>query len=214
MNAIESTNLYTELPMLLRRAALIAGLLLVSVSIQADQLGTVSARSANPANSAPMSVEASLSLGGDLSNFGLRLNYQVSDALTVYGDLSLADRAFNDGAAFGAGLFYYLPNLGQDLGLDTAIQASFHTLSGDVTTLDGHLLISPIAPLNEETGLSWYASVGLARQSYDFGFVSVSDIDIALGGGVYLPMGPGTVYAGTELNDVFGVTVGYRYDLN
>lgn len=49
-----------------------------------------------------------------------------------------------------------------------------------------------------------------------FGTISGSDdeIELHLGAGVYLPMGPGELYGGADLIDEFIFSVGYRYPIN
>ena len=216
------------------RVALAAALCVSSLSVHADIFGTLSGRSANPANSPQLSVEGSFTTSGDYQNIGARVNYTVSNALSVYGDFGLSEfgagfGASPDGNSFGAGLFYYLPNLGSAgsaLGdYDVAVQGSFHTaalefgnVDFDYTALAANLLVSPKSAMNPDSGLNWYANAGLTRLAIDFdqfGFsASDSDIELQLGGGIYMPMGPGTVYAGADLIDEFIFGVGYRYGIN
>lgn len=219
------------------QVALATAFCLSSLSVNADILGTLSGRSANPSNSPQLSVEGFFTTSGDYQNIGARVNYTVSDALSVYGDFGLSEFGGGfgpspDGNSFGAGLFYYLPNLGSAspaLGnYDFAVQGSFHTaaLDGngvdfDYTALAAALLVSPKTALNPDSGLNWYANAGFTRLTVDvdfsefgFGGGSESDFELQLGGGVYLPMGPGTLYAGADLIDEFIFGVGYRYGIN
>lgn len=217
------------------RIALVAGLLVTSVSAHADFWGSLSGRSANPTNNPKLSVEGSFTTSGDYQNIGARVNYGVNEALTVYGDFGLSDYGGPDGNSFGAGLFYHLPNLSKSATflneLDVAVQASYHTASVDsfgfdldISALSAALLVSPKTAFNPDTGMNWYANVGLTRlaielPSFDFGFGvtggggSDDNIELQLGGGVYLPMGPGTIYAGADLIDEFIFGIGYRYGI-
>ena len=126
-------------------------------------------------------------------------------------------------------MFYYLPNLGSAgsamSDFDVAVQGSFHTaalgvgnIDFDYTALAAALLVSPKTVMNPESGLNWYANAGLTRLAVDFdqfGFsASDSDIELHLGGGIYMPIGPGTLYAGADLIDEFILGVGYRYGFN
>ncbi|MFK7993494.1 MAG: hypothetical protein AB8B87_05105 [Granulosicoccus sp.] len=220
--------------MKLMRIALVAGLLGVSFSAHADFWGTLSGRSANPANNPQLSVEGSFTTGGDYQNIGARINYGVNESLTVYGDFGLAELNGPDGTAFGAGLFYYLPNMSDSVSFfgdkDVAIQASYHTAtldSGgfdlDTSAIGAALLVSPKTAFNPDNGMNWYANVGFTRLTVDvprintvfgvFGGGSESEIELQLGGGVYLPMGPGTLYAGADLIDEFIFGVGYRFGI-
>jgi hypothetical protein len=202
-------------------------LLCAGALAHADFLGAPSGRSANPANLPKLSVEGSLSLGSDYRNLGARVNYNVNDALTVYGDFGLAD-VIGDGAAFGGGVFYYLPTLSESIGflntMDTAIQGSFHTASLDdggfdidYTSFGAALLVSPKEPL--PNGMTWYANAGFFNLDVDFGFrgfgfrASDSSFELQVGGGISLPLGPGTLYAGVDRLDVFTAGVGYRFGL-
>ncbi len=221
--------------MKLKRLVLLAGLVATSMTAQADWFGTLSGRSADPSNSPKLSVEGSFTTSGDYQNIGARVNYGVNDTLTVYGDFGLSEFG-PDGNSFGLGVFYYLPALTQSSSamgnLDTAIQANYHTadLDGlDFTGLGVALLISPKEAMNPENGLSWYANLGLTRLSFDFptetidigfgvpairvGGGSVDETELQIGGGIYLPMGPGTLYAGADLIDEFIFGVGYRFGI-
>jgi hypothetical protein len=221
--------------MKLRHIGMAAGLLLVSVSAQAEWFGAPSGRSADPANSPKLSVEGAFSTSGDYDYFGARLNYSVNEKLTVYGDVGQGE-FFDDGTAFGAGLFYHLPNLSESSSflntIDLAAQGSYHTLGADIADVSAitvAMLFSPKTAMNPDSGLSWYGNVGFTRLTVDVdvptftipgvgvivgGSVSDSSSEIQIGGGVYLPMGPGTLYAGADLIDEFIFGVGYRYGLD
>jgi hypothetical protein len=142
--------------------------------------------------------------------------------------------AIGDGNSIGAGVFYRLPNLSNSFVFfndkDVAVQASYHTASLDGFGIDIDysamgvaLLVSPQQVFNPGTGLNWYANVGFTRLAFDipginigfgtFGGGSDSSMELQIGGGIYLPMGPGTLYAGADLIDEFIFGVGYRYGI-
>lgn len=212
------------------RLLLTAGILLFSMSAQAEWWGAPSGRSANPANNPDLSVEGSFSTSGDYDFFGARVNYQYNESITIYGDIGQGEFG-DDGTAFGAGLFYYLPSLSEKASflndVDVAAQGSYHALSGDVidvSTISASLLFSGREAI-ASNGMMWYANAGFTRltvdlPSFDFGaFGSVgggsdSEIELHLGGGVYLPMGPGELYAGADLIDEFILGIGFRYPIN
>lgn len=218
------------------RVALAAALCLSSLSVQADIFGTLSGRSADPANNPQFSVEGSFTTSGDYQNIGARVNYGVNDALSVYGDFGITEfggfGSAPDGNSFGAGLFYHLPNLSSaSADYDFAVQGSFHVagletagIDFDYTALAANLLVSPKTALNPESGLNWYANAGFTRLAVDIGFPanefgfdfggSDSSFELQLGGGIYMPMGPGTLYAGADLIDEFIFGAGYRYGFN
>lgn len=212
--------------MKLTNALAIALLLTGSATAQADFFGTLSGRSANPANNPQQSIEASLTFSGDYRNIGARYNQTLNENLSVYGDFGLSEVIGPDGTSFGGGVFYYLPNLSNTAtllnSLDLAVQANFHTASLDfldVTAFGVAMLLSPKNTFNPEIGLNWYANIGLTRLAFDFENVnginffngSSSEIELQVGGGVYMPMGPGTFYAGADLLDEFIIGAGYRY---
>jgi len=222
--------------MKLRNLVLAAGLLGISFSVQADFFGTLSARSANPANNPQLSVEGSFTTSGDYQNIGGRVNYGVNDSLTVYADFGLSEVG-GDGTSFGGGIFYYLPTLSESASflntMDVAIQGNYHLTTLDFSGIDLDysalgvaMLVSPKEAFNPENGMNWYANVGLTRLAFDvagfnlglgFGTVgggTTTDMNLQLGGGIYLPMGPGTLYAGADLIDEFIFGVGYRYGIN
>lgn len=208
------------------KLAFVAVLLSTSISAQADWFGTLSGRSANPANSPQLSVEGSFGTSSNYQNIGARINYDVNESLTVYGDFGMSEFV-GDGTSFGAGIFYYLPNLSESVGFfndkDVAIQGSYHTagfeegnIDIDYSALGVAMLISPKTAFNPDNGMNWYANVGFTNLSVDypqatFFDASVSSTELQLGGGIYMPMGPGTLYAGVDLIDEFILGVGYRY---
>ncbi|MFK7861967.1 MAG: hypothetical protein AB8B64_24360 [Granulosicoccus sp.] len=209
--------------MKISRIALAAGLLAASFSVSADYFGTLSGRSANPANGPKLSVEGSFTTSGDYQNLGARINYGVNESLTIYGDFGLSEN-IGDGNSFGAGIFYHIPDMSD--GLDVAIQASYHTATLDFgfsrdtdwTALGAAILVSPKQAMNPNTGLNWYANAGFTNLSIEipFGrfFVASDDsFEIQLGGGIYMPAGPGTFYAGADFLDEFIIGAGYRFGI-
>lgn len=122
-------------------------LLAVSAGAQAEWWGAPSARSANPANNPDLSVEGVFSTSGDYDFFGARVNYQLNEDITLYGDIGQGEFG-DDGTAFGLGLFYYLPQLSESASflndVDVAAQGSYHMLSGDfdVSAISASLLFS------------------------------------------------------------------------
>ena len=213
------------------RLLLTAGILLFSLSANAEWWGAPAGRSANPANGPDLSVEGVFSTSGDYDYLGARVNYQLNESITLYGDVGQGEFV-DDDLAFGAGLFYYLPGLSEKASflnnVDVAAQGSYHMLSADfvdISSISGSLLFSGREALSSN-GLMWYANAGFTRLEIDvdlvvdFGFgsfgSSASDdsFELQLGGGVYLPMGPGELYAGADLIDEFILAVGYRYGIN
>ena len=194
------------------------GLMAASLTAHADFYGTASGRSANPASNPALSIEGFFGTGSDYQNFGVRVNFNVNERLTIYGDLGRSERFFSDGISFGGGAFFYLPVID---GFDSAVQASIHRasldgrsrgffLDRDITTIGGAFLISPKEPLNAR-GLNWYANAGLTLIDEDSNFGDSTEPTI--GGGIYLPLGPGTFYAGADLIDDLIAGVGYRFGL-
>ena len=203
---------------------------IVSVNASAEVFGLLHGRSADPASMSQLSVELGLLAGGDYSSYGARLNYTLSERMSVYGDIGLNDvDDFNGyGVGFGGGLYYYLPNQQFLGGLDVAAHGSYHittidsdsfnsSIDVDMDALALDLLISPETPMNDN-GMSWFASAGFTRLSHDidgsvFARGSDADIELSLSGGVTLPMGPGEAYAGVEYVDGVSFGAGFRYGL-
>jgi hypothetical protein len=208
------------------RAVLFA-MLGFSMSTQADTLGPLDGRSPDPSQMSEMSVEVGYVSEDDFSSFSGRFNYQYTPLVTLYGDLGLVDLGDSaDGTAFGIGARYYLENQRIVPELDLAVRASYHMGSVERGTLAG-----VDADLSELTvavhfggkeafysnGIKWYGVLSYNRLAFEttFGGVrtDVNDTEIGLGAGVYMPLGPGEVYAGVENIDEMYVGIGYRHFL-
>ncbi|MDO6460001.1 hypothetical protein Q4485_04780 [Granulosicoccaceae sp. 1_MG-2023] len=199
---------------------------IMSSTASAEVFGFAFGRSANVANYTNLSVEGGIQVG-DLDFYGARATYKLNQQLAVYGDLGLADYDFNgdDGFAFGGGLIYTLDGVLPEI--DTALNGSFHMSSGDYvdfTAFSVRAVFSDDIPTQNVT-MNWYGSVGLEYLSADvdvcdvygvnFGRCTYSDSDteLAFGGGVVLPLGPGEAYGGLEYVDDMMLAVGYRVGL-
>lgn len=201
------------------RIATVVALMAATMAAHADYFGAPSGRSANPANNPKLSVEGSVSDGSGYRNIGARVSFGVNDKITIYGDFGISDVGVYDGNSFGGGIFFYLPIIN---GFDSAIQGSFHTAALDffsseldVTALGATFLISPQTPI-ASNGLTWYANAGVNVINRDFSrrfFRGSSDnsVEPQIGGGIYLPLGPGTFYAGGDIIDGLIVGAGYRF---
>ena len=208
---------------MMKKLALTASLLGMSVIAHADYFGAASGRSANPANTPGVSVEGFASLGSDFRVIGARTNFNVNEKLTVYGDIGITEVFLSDGLSFGGGVFYGLESIGREgsfvASLDVAIQGSLHIASLDFFGVDLDYssfgvaaLVSPKTPIND-SGLNWYANAGLTRVSRDTGFFgrTLSSIEPQVGGGIHMPAGPGVFYAGGDIIDQVIASAGYRF---
>ena len=194
---------------------------LASSQASAELFAVAQARSANVANYAPMSAEAGIQVG-DLDFYGARGTFKLNDNMAVYGDLGIADFDYgDDGFAFGGGLIYAIPGVLE--GIHTAVNGSFHMASADhvdYTAFAIRGLFSGDIPTQDVT-MNWYGSVGLEFLSYEVEYCSFgscrsaddSDTELAFGGGVVLPIGPGEAYGGLEYVDDMMLAVGYRVGL-
>lgn len=193
---------------------------MVSGHASAEALGFAFGRSANVANYAGLSVEGAAQVG-DLDTLGARATVKINDRAAVYGDFGIADFDYgDDGLTLGGGLIYSIPGLLPDL--DTALTGSFHYASGDDIDWNNIALrgvVSGDVPTRDVT-LTWYGNVGLDVISWDAdnlcngnGCGDDSDTEVALGGGVILPVGPGEAYGGLEYIDDVLLAVGYRVGL-
>ena len=198
-------------------AALAAG-----TSAQAEVFGILNGRTA----AAPdwnFAVEGSLQLDDDLRYIGVRGNYALSPELTAFANisqLSYDDNSDADGFLVGGGAFLHLPDQQVVPSLDIAFKPALgigQVSSGDddatLYTLSGEVLASGGEPIGS-LGLNWYANVGLLISGAS-GDVADDDteLDPILGGGVAVPLGAGTVYAGIDYIDNIQFGAGFRYGL-
>jgi hypothetical protein len=208
------------------RAVLFA-MLSFSMSSQADTLGPLDGRSPDPRQMSEMSIEVGYVSEGDFSSLSARLNYQYTPLVTFYGDFGLVDLGDSaDGNAFGIGARYYLDNQRIMPEVDLAVGASYHMSTVELGSFAG--AESDLSELTlavhfggkeafYSNGLKWYGVVSYNRLAFEtrFGGQTSDDNDseIGLGGGVYMPLGPGEVYVGVENIDDMYFGVGYRHFL-
>lgn len=206
------------------RKTLVAAAIALSffaATVQAEYLGLLSGRSANPGSLTDLSIELGFVTGdlgdADYQNIGARFNYRLTPEFVVFGDVGISEFGATDGTPFGLGAIYFLSNQRISDTLDIAGKASYHVgdfsfseSSGDISGLSLEILISGQEPINAN-GLGWYANVGIHRLSVDFGFVNDASTELGLGGGLILPVGPGEAYAGIDLIDEATFGIGIRY---
>lgn len=206
------------------KKSLVAAAMALSFSVttvQAEYLGLLSGRSANPGNMTDLSVELGFITGdlgeADYQNIGARVNYRVSPELVVFGDVGISEFEQADGTPFGVGAIYFLSNQRISENFDIAGKASYHTgdydfnnFSGDISGLSLEVLVSGQEPISAN-GMGWYANIGFHRLSVDFGLADDSSSELGLGGGVILPVGPGEAYAGVDFIDEMTFGIGFRY---
>lgn len=199
---------------------------LSSVS-QADFLGLINGRTADIINEPQMTVEGGMSLQSDFNTIGGKLNFKVAPDMLIYGGLASVDAdAGGSDIAFGGGVVY---QLGQSLiaGMDMAVKGSYHMWDGGESFTGGkidyslsdfgvELLISP-QEQSVAQGVKVFGMVGLHRVASEVsgGGLKFSDdsMEIALGGGASMLLGPGEAYAGIELIDELFIGAGYRLAL-
>jgi hypothetical protein len=209
MNTVIKTSLATLL-----MAATIPGV------VQAEYLGLINGRSANPGNMTDLSVELGLVTGdlgeGDYQNLGARVNFRISPEVVVFGDVGISEFGDTDGTPFGLGALYFLSNQRISDKLDIAGKASYHTgeyevgsLKGDVSSLSFEVLISGVEPITSG-GVGWYGNAGLHRLTVDFG-PSDSSTELGFGGGLTFPTARGEAYAGFDYIDEMTLGIGFRY---
>ncbi len=206
------------------KAVIFAAMLVCAQCAQAEYFGLMNGRTADLRDMSDMSVDVGIMNGdffdADYDLIGARFNYRLVPGLIGYAGLGLTDIDQFDGTSIGFGIYYQL----QDLiaSLDSSIKASYHTLdvsrSGfrdvDLSGISVELLVSGKEPISDN-GLSWYASAGIHRLSRKTsGFSGDTDTEPGFGGGILLPVGPGTVFAGLEHIDEVVLGVGFRFDIN
>lgn len=196
-----------------------------SASVYAGTLGLLEGRSAHPDQPGQTTLELGYLTEGDFSTIAGRVSYQLSPPVTLYGDFGLIDLGDADGNAFGFGVRYHLAKQRLLPTLDASVRASYHMGSADFNAFGG----STDTDLTElsfavhigskeaflDNGMKWYGVLSFNRSSSEVsaGAISAdnSDSDIGLGGGVYMPFGPGEAYVGVENIDELFFGLGYRH---
>ncbi|MFK8074954.1 MAG: hypothetical protein AB8B84_00110 [Granulosicoccus sp.] len=198
---------------------------LFAASVNAGTLGLLEGRSAQPDQTGQTSVEVGYLSEGDFSTIAGRVSYQLSPPVTLYGDFGLIDLGDADGSAFGLGVRYHLAKQRLLPMLDASVRASYHTGSADFNAFGGNT-DTDLAELSFavhvgskeaflDNGMKWYGVLSYNRTTSEVSTAVVSidstDADLGLGGGVYMPFGPGEVYVGVEnINELF-FGLGYRH---
>ena len=196
--------------------AVAATTLLSAGPANAEIFGLLNGRSAAPPTW-QTAVEAGAEFSDDVLQLAVRGNYALNPTLTAFANLGFID--FDDGGdgfQIGGGAFLHLTEQRVVPNLDVAIKPSVGFADvdgGNVLTLAGEALVSGREPLGGGS-LGWYANVGLGlfRADPDNGS-SDTDLEPILGGGITLPVGTGTFYAGIDFIDEIGIGAGFRVGL-
>lgn len=201
--------------------ALALGSVLAAGVAHAEPYGILNGRSAAPPTD-QISVEGALQVGDDVRYISARGNYAISPTMTAFANLGQAsfDNSSYDGYQLGGGVFLHLVDQTFASSLDVALKPSVGygrfsagSLDADTITLAGEVLVSSPEPLGD-TNVNWYANAGLGAIRTNADFESTdTNVDLIIGGGVTLPIGPGTVYAGIDYFDEVELGIGYRYGL-
>ena len=208
---------------LLASVGLLGSVMIISPALHAEYLGLLSGREATPARSSDLSVELGLVTGdlefADYQNIAARVNYRLSQELTVLGTIGVSEFGVTDGVPFGLGLLYYLPRQRISDKLEIAGKASFHqgaysqgAIDVDISSLALEALISGRQPLMDN-GLAWYSNFGVHRINIDV-VDSGTNYELGVGGGLVLPTGLGEAYVGVDYIDNFLFGLGIRYFVN
>lgn len=200
-------------------------MLFFSASVYSGTLGLLEGRSAEPDQQGQTTLELGYLTEGDFSTIAGRVSYQLSTPVTLYGDFGLIDLGDADGNSFGIGVRYHLAKQRLLPMLDASVRASYHMGSADFNAFGGSTdtdltELSFAAHIGSkeaflDNGMKWYAVLSFNRNSVDVtsggGSSDNSDSDIGLGGGVYMPFGPGEAYVGVENIDELFFGLGYRH---
>jgi len=183
----------------------------------AEFLGLMFGRSANPGNQSDNSLEAGV-VAGKLSSvdyryFGLRYNSRITQNVAVYGDIGTSEFGASDGIPYGLGALYNFNNQKFNPRLDIAIKGSYHAAAFNfadsrlsVTALALEVVISGVAV----EGISGYVNFGHHEIDVRFGGIDASK-GFGFGAGFALPLGPGEAYAGFNFVDEVTLGLGFRY---
>ncbi len=213
MRAMKSTVRYWIM-------SLVAIVAMTSSLAQAEYLGLLSGRSANPGALTDLSVELGLVTGdlgpADYQNIAARVNYRIAPEIVIFGDVGTSEFGDSDGTPFGLGVLYHLSKQRISPAIDIAAKASYHrgeyeigSLEGDLSGLSLEVLISGQEPLSA-AGLGWYANTGIHRLRSTLIFDD-TDTELGVGAGLILPAGPGEAYAGFDFIDEMSLGIGFRY---
>lgn len=110
---------------------------LTAVNSYAEIFGSMTGRSATFSAQPQLSIEAAITDGElfetDFQQLGVRLNYQYTPKILMFGDIGKSELSSESETSFGFGAFY---SLGKSiLGIDSAVKASFHQVSFDSVTV-------------------------------------------------------------------------------
>lgn len=186
-------------------------LVTVQTTASAEPYALINGRSANLSTQSDLSIEGGFVTGDygivNYDHFGMRINYRIVPGLIAFADLGRTETGYffgsADGTSLGLGVFYQLRDLISFA--DSSAKVSFHKISGDIdeTTFSVELLISGLEPLTD-SGLNWYANTGIHR---------ADSTDLGLGGGIFMPLGPGELFVGADHIDDITFGVGFRYSI-
>lgn len=220
----------------IQQCSMAVALLAFSSVAMSELGGTFTGRTMDPLENQGNSAEISYKKH-DGSDIVGRISHRYNDQILFYGDyIKVSDEIEDtdiglDGSGFGAGFFYFLPDVGEDY--DVALRASYHKLDIDsdeasiptaqgtflakvelgVTLISAELVISPLVPISDN-GLKWYAGAGAYRIQTD-PKIPISDGTGEISGvlekdtnteflasvGLVLPTEFGSAYAGADHDD-------------
>lgn len=207
-------------PLSRQSTTLLLAVALATSPVQAEFLGLLNGRSANPGFLPDLSVEFGFVTGDvgtvDYQNIGIRINYRLSPDTVVMADIGLGEFGEADGTPMGLGVSYHLARQRISQAVDISARASYHTgeykagsVERDLSGLTLEALVSGREPMMAN-GLRWYGNFGYHRLTVDTGR-SDSSNEIGIGAGLVLPTAQGEAYIGADLIDELTFGVGFRY---
>ncbi len=193
-----------------------------SLPASADINGFLNGRPSDPGGLPPLSIEVGIQDLGFARSIGARINFPVGGNITGFANLATIDYDFSDvdGFSVGGGAFIHLPNQRISDAIDIAMKPTlnYFTVEGtfferDIITAGFEFAVSGKEPI-ASTSLNWFANAGIAVLINDGTGNDDTDFEPIIGGGLYMPLGPGQFYFGAELFDGdFDPGVGYRFFL-
>lgn len=171
-------------------------------SARAEYLGLLHGRSADVARMPTLSVDSGVTFANDYAIYAVRANYKLTPIFMVYGSIGLAEDGRADGIPVGIGAQYTLENLLSRF--DTGIKLSYQRASFeigdddfDASNLAFEFLISTQLGYGPRGNIDFYANTGI--QYLDFG--PSDDVELSIGGGAIMPIGPGEIFVGLDYVD-------------
>jgi len=160
-------NRFSPLYRTARQLMAFAACMVATATAHAEYFGSPIGRTAQFGSQPKMTVEATFSSGefatADYQQIGLRLNYQYSRDVLLFGDLGSTELNSESDTSLGFGAYYGIKLPVFD-GADTAVKASYHQVDlGGAAGKRGKLNCTPQTPYIGPDGYVYYLGGGCSQ---------------------------------------------------